>query len=318
MIEPRVSVIVNAYNSESYIADAIKSVLNQSRAVDEIVVIDDGSLDATRQVVAEFADQGIKFIQQQNMGVSAARNKGIRETTGEYIAFLDADDIWLENKTRSQIDYLNAHPEAALVSGFVRLWDPIRGTMHVNGKALKNIKTLRREILVSNVLGNPSMVMIRRSALQEVGIFNEDIRWGQDWDLWQRLVKRFEAGILPEPVTIYRWHKADLSRVRRWERLMSEWQIARRAITQSQPAWRRLWLLARAWSKFSYRRATYATQFAFPRWRYLWYAVPAFLVYPFESTRGKFGTLVHALVGAEMYQTGKRAVRSRVLTRGPR
>ena len=169
MIEPRVSVIINAYNSEAYIADAIKSVLNQSRAVDEIVVIDDGSIDATRQVVEEFADQGIKFIQQQNMGVSAARNKGIRETTGEYIAFLDADDMWLENKTRSQVDYLTAHPEAALVSGVARLWDPVKGTMRVNGQVPRNADALRKELLVSNVLGNPSMVMIRRSALQEIG-----------------------------------------------------------------------------------------------------------------------------------------------------
>src|ERR1044071_5647779 len=193
MIEPRVSVIINAYNSEAYIADAIKSVLNQSRAVDEIVVIDDGSIDATRQVVEEFADQGIKFIQQQNMGVSAARNKGIRETTGEYIAFLDADDMWLENKTRSQVDYLTAHPEAALVSGVARLWDPVKGTMRVNGQVPRNADALRKELLVSNVLGNPSMVMIRRSALQVAGLFNEDIRWGQDWDLWQRLVERSQS-----------------------------------------------------------------------------------------------------------------------------
>lgn len=318
MIEPRVSVIITAYNCEAFIADAIQSVLNQSRAVDEIVVIDDGSIDATRRVIADFADQGIKFIQQQNMGASAARNKGIRETSGEYIAFLDADDIWLDNKIRLQVDYLNAHPKTALVSGFARRWNTTKGTVRVRGKIFPNIGSLRREMLVYNVIGNASMVMVRRSALQEIGLFKEDIHWGQDWELWQRLVARYDAAIIPELVTTYRWHKQNLSHIRRWERLISEWHIASNAIMKSEPLWRRPWLLARAWSNFTYRRATYAIQFAYPRWRHIWYALPAFLVYPFETTRGKLGTLVHAVVGEQIYQTGKRAVRLRVPTRGPR
>src|SRR5215216_6049450 len=214
MIEARVSAIITAYNSEAFIAEAIQSILDQSRVVDEIVVVDDGSTDTTRQVVAEFADQGIKFIQQQNSGAGAARNKGIRETSGEFIAFLDADDIWLENKTRLQVNYLLAHPEAALVSSFARWWNVAKNTIRISGRLLKNRKTLRREILVHNVLGNPSMVMLRRSALAETGLFNEKIRWGQDWELWQRLVKRFDAAVIPESLTIYRWHKDNLSHIR--------------------------------------------------------------------------------------------------------
>src|SRR5512142_508707 len=225
MIEPRVSVVITAYNSEAFIADAIQSVLAQSRAVDEIVVIDDGSIDATRRVVADFADQGIKFIQQPNVGASAARNKGIRETSGEYIAFLDADDIWLENKTRLQVDYLNAHPNAALVSGFARSWNTTKDSTRVKGKSLSNMKTLRREILVHNVIWNASMVMMRRSALQDAGVFKEDIRWGQDWDLWQRLVERYEAGIIPELVAIHRWHRDDVPYIHRREKLLNAWTI---------------------------------------------------------------------------------------------
>ena len=82
MIEARVSAVITAYNSEAFIAEAIRSVLDQSRAVDEIVVVDDGSTDHTRQIVAEFADQGIKFVQQHNKGAGGARNRGIRETNG--------------------------------------------------------------------------------------------------------------------------------------------------------------------------------------------------------------------------------------------
>lgn len=317
MIEARVSAVITAYNSEAFIAEAINSVLKQSRVVDEIVVVDDGSTDGTRRIVAEFADQGIKFVQQQNMGAGGARNKGIRETSGEFIAFLDADDMWLENKTRLQVNYLTAHPEAGLVSGFAHWWNIAKKTVRISGEVPKNMHTLRREILVHNILGNPSMVMVRRAALAETGLFSENIRWGQDWDLWIRMVARFDAAVIPKPVTIYRWHRDNLSHIRRWERLLSYWNVSESAIKKSKPAWRRLWLLARSWSNFTYRRAMYAIQFSYPRWRHIWYAVTAFLVYPFEKTREKFGAVVRSLLGDQIYQTGKRVVRSRMQARGP-
>lgn len=316
MIEPRVSAVITAHNNEAFIAEAIKSILDQSRAVDEIVLVDDGSTDSTRRIAAAFAEQGIKFIQQHNQGAGAARNKGIRETSGEFIAFLDADDIWLEDKTRLQVQYLMEHPDAALISGFARWWNVAKNTVRISGKVPTSMNTLRREILVHNVLGNPSMVMVRRSALEEAGLFSETIRWGQDWELWQRLVERFEASVIPQPLTVYRWHKDNLSHVRRWERLLSYWLVSRNAILKSKPIWRRPWLFARSWSNFTYRRAMYAIQFAFPRWRRIWYALAAFLAYPFEMTRDKSGAVVRALLGDEVYQSGRRVLRSRVQARG--
>jgi hypothetical protein len=160
------------------------------------------------------------------------------------------------------------------------------------------------------------MVMLRRSALAETGLFDEKIRWGQDWDLWQRLVKRFDAAVIPEPLTIYRWHKDNLSHIRRWERMLSYWNVSRSAILKSQPVWLRPWLLARSWSNFTYRRAMYAIQYAFPRWRHIWYALAAFLVYPFEMTREKFGAVLRALLGDQVYQNSKRVLRSRLQPRG--
>jgi glycosyltransferase involved in cell wall biosynthesis len=317
MIEARVSAIITAYNSEGYIAEAIKSILNQSRAVDEIVVVDDGSTDHTRRVVAEFADQGIKFIQQENMGAGGARNRGIRETSGDFIAFLDADDVWLEDKTLLQLDYLITHTKAALVSGLARWWNVGKDTVRISGQVPHNMNVLRREILVHNVLGNPSMVMMRRSALADVGLFSEKIRWGQDWELWMRLVEKYDAGVVGQPVTIYRWHQNNLSHVHRWERLLSYWNVSHDGIMKSQPAWRRPWLLARSWSDFTYRRAIDATRYPNPRWRPFWYAVAAFLVYPFESTREKLGAVVRAFFGDRMYQAGKRVLRLRVQARGP-
>ncbi len=314
--ETRVSAVITAYNSEAYIAEAIHSVLKQSRAVDEIVVVDDGSTDHTRQVVAEFADQGIKFIQQENKGAGGARNRGIRETSGEFIAFLDADDVWLEDKTLLQLDYLARHPKAGLVSGFAHWWNVAKDKVHISGSATRNMNVLRREILVHNVLGNPSMVMVRRSALADVGTFDEKIRWGQDWELWMRLVEKYDAAVIPQPVTIYRWHQNNLSHVRRWERLLSYWHVSLNGIRKSRPAWRRPWLLARSWSDFTHRRAIYAIQYAFPRWQHIWYALAAFIAYPFESTREKLGAVVRAFFGDRMYRAGKRALGLRPQARG--
>jgi glycosyltransferase involved in cell wall biosynthesis len=310
MIEARVSAVITAYNSEAFLAEAIDSILKQTRAVDEIVVVDDGSTDHTRQVVAEFADQGIKFIQQHNMGASAARNKGIRETSGEFVTFLDADDLWLEDKTLLQLNYFSEHPGAALVSGFAYWWNIAKGTRRITGKVPRNIDSLRREILVHNVLGNPSMIMVRRATLAEVGLFDEKIRWGQDWELWMRLVERYEAGVVPEPVAVYRWHRDNLSHIRRWERMLSYWNVSRAGISKSKPAWRRPWLWARSWSNFTYRRAMYAIQYGFPRWRRIWYASAALITYPIEMTREKLGAVVRAVFGDRVYEAGKNVIRS--------
>lgn len=318
MIESRVSAVITAYNSAAFIADAIRSVLKQTRAVDEIVVVDDGSTDPIRQVLDEFAKEGIKYIQQPHRGAGAARNRGIRETSGEYIAFLDADDIWLEDKTRLQLDYLAAHPQAALVSGYAHWWNTARDIVRIRGRILPNQKILRREITVHNIIGKSSMVMLRRSALNEVGTFSETIRWGQDWDLWQRLIERCDAGFIPEVVAVYRWHQGNLSHIRKWERILSYWDISRSAIGRSQPIWWRPVLLARAWSNFTHRRAKYAIQFAFPRWRHVWYALAAFVVYPFEMTRDKFNALVRAITGEGLYRSAKKALRARAQAGGPR
>lgn len=317
MSESRVSAVITAYNSEAFIGEAIKSVLNQSRPVDEIVVIDDGSTDGTRRVVSEFAEQGIKYILQPNSSAGAARNRGIRETSGDFIAFLDADDCWLADKIRLQVQYLEQHQHAALVSGFARWWNVSKDTVRISGQVVRNMNTLRRELLVHNVIGNPSMVMVRRTALESEGVFDDRIRWGQDWDLWIRLVKKYDAAVLPEPLTVYRWHSDNLSHVRRWERLLSYWNVSKNAIRTSKPAWRRPWLLMRSWSNQTYRRAMYAIRYDYPRWRQVYYALSAFFVYPLEMTREKMGALVRALFGEKIYQSGKRLAQSRAEAGGP-
>src|SRR5258708_140756 len=110
-VSPRVSAIVTAYNGGPVIWKANESHLPPTRPVDEVVVIDDGSTDDTAAIVERYAKRGVRLVRQQNRGLPAARNRGIQETTGELIAFLDCDDIWLPEKTDFQIRYLADHPK---------------------------------------------------------------------------------------------------------------------------------------------------------------------------------------------------------------
>ncbi|NOT04639.1 MAG: glycosyltransferase family 2 protein, partial [Anaerolineales bacterium] len=171
MIETRVSAIITAYNSELFVEDAILSVLRQSRPVDEIVVIDDGSTDNTATVAAKFLDQGVRYFYQENQGPSAARNRGIQETSGDLLAFLDADDTWLENKNQIQVEYLLSHPKIVMVSGLRWRFDGTEDTRRVSGQTPKNSEILRRDIVIHNLIGNPSMITVRRGAFETVGLF---------------------------------------------------------------------------------------------------------------------------------------------------
>jgi len=187
-----VSVVIPAYNSEKYIDKAINSVLNQTYQDFEIIIIDDGSVDNTRQIIENTNDSRIKYIYQENSGPAAARNNGIKNASGEYIAFLDSDDVWLPEKLEKQIKILKKESDICLVfTAFV---------MQDEGKEKKEIyrfKTYKNEKLVKNLLLNPmatvpypSTVMIKKSYLDMVGYFDTELYTSEDWDLWMRLATK--------------------------------------------------------------------------------------------------------------------------------
>lgn len=315
MTKMQVSAIITAYNSEMFVAEAISSVLEQTCPADEIVVIDDGSTDQTRDVVASYAQNGVRYLYQENHGPGAARNYGLQETSGEMVAFLDADDVWLKDKNKIQLEYLSEHPEVALVSGLTWWWNVRKNLRAIAGRVPQSMEALRRDMMIDNKLGNPSRVMLRRSVLSEVGVFDPTIRWGQDWDLWLRIIARHQAAILPTPVMVYRWHEKNLSHTRRWERSYSYWNVSRRAIRNYQPVWQQPLLMLRSWSLFTLRRANYLEQNGL-RWRAVVYAMAAFLAYPMDMGRSKFKTLLHAVVGDKVYRQGRRFIRSHRQVRG--
>lgn len=313
MSEPRISAVITAYNSARFVAQAIESVLAQTRIPDEILVVDDGSVDETHQVISPYLERGlVRYMYQANQGAGAARNLGIQHTTGDYLAFLDADDLWLEDKTQRQEEILRANPQVMLVSGQPWWWDLNTDKRWIVPVTQKSTFRGRCEILVNNWIGNPSMVMLRRSALDQVGLFNPTFRWGQDWELWIRMVSRFEVRILPEPVIIYRSNETSLSHTNQQkERLDCLWDISRSAIAAFQPAWLRPVLLMRSWSELALQHAEVARKVEGSRGKQLAYASLALLSDPFESSGYKFKELGRAIVGERAYQQIRHAFKPR-------
>jgi glycosyltransferase involved in cell wall biosynthesis len=206
---PSVSVVIPTYNYGRFIAEAIESALGQTLTALEIVVVDDGSTDDTETVLGQFGDR-IRQIRQSNKGVSAARNRGIEETKGDLIAFLDADDTWEPTKLETQSKRFAADAEVGLVHCGMREFDSETGEtldMHLDGGELD----VAENLLMWNgpvVVGPGCTIMVSRKAFDEVGGFDPRLKCGEDWDLCYRIARRYKVGFVPEPLVNYRIHGA--------------------------------------------------------------------------------------------------------------
>jgi glycosyltransferase involved in cell wall biosynthesis len=296
-----VSAVITTFNYAAFIREALESVLSQTRLADEVVVIDDGSTDDTASIVREYGSRGVRYFRQENAGAGAARNRGIRETTGDLIAFLDADDIWLPDKLAAQVAFLEERPDAVAVSGSHIWWHVRDDVRWVIAAGQFTPERMRRELTVRNVVGNPSMMLFRRSALEQAGLFDPTLRWGQDWELCIRLARLGTIGMLPQPLIVYRWHEQSLSNDQRWRRLETIHAISRAAIADLQPAWQRPIFQARAFSSIEFDRARIALSEG-RRWpQRVWHAALAFATYPFEQPLEKGALVVRSLVGTRRY-----------------
>ena len=202
----RVSVVIPTYNRADFVREAITSVLQQDYPDIELIVVDDGSRDGTAAVVSEFAP-AVQYLWQENRGVSAARNRGVAASTGDLIAFLDSDDLWLPNKVSAQVAYFEAQAEAQACHTD-EIW--IRRGVRVNERHIHR-KQGGWQFLASlpRCLISPSAVMMRRTLWDRLGGFDESLPACEDYDLWLRLTAVVPVGFLPERLVIKRGGHAD-------------------------------------------------------------------------------------------------------------
>lgn len=207
---PEVSVIIPTYNSASFIGDAVESVLNQSFTDFEVLVIDDGSTDDTEKALEQYASS-VRYIRQPNGGVAAARNRGIAESRGRLVAFLDADDTWFQSKLERQVAALGQHRNfRACYSAYTVVDSKLSPTRiqrsERRGKALEDLLTR------GNVIGSICTVVCERSMFSEVGGFDPALSQCADWEMWIRLAMHTDFLYLDEPLVTYRQHNSNMSR----------------------------------------------------------------------------------------------------------
>ena len=205
---PNVSVIIPAYNAEAYIAETVQSALDQTYRDFEIIVVDDGSTDRTAECLEPFGDK-VRVLRQPNGGVAQARNNGVKASSGAWLAFLDADDLWLPRKIERQLAFSTA---------------PMTFTDRYNFGARGPVPELQSEatpmkggdlflpLLLEGNFITLSSVMLRRDRFDRVGGFYTGLAGTADWDMWIRVAEQDEVGFLPEPLVRYRFHSEGMSR----------------------------------------------------------------------------------------------------------
>ncbi|MFD1000108.1 glycosyltransferase family 2 protein [Ohtaekwangia kribbensis] len=206
MSAPPVSIIIPAFNSANYIVETINSVLQQSMQDFEIIVVDDGSTDQLKEVLAPFiVKKQIKYIAQANLGVSAARNHGFKKSRGQYIAFLDADDVWLNDNLEARLnkfksgDFGLVHADAFVIDEKSNKLPQI-----LSGKE----GNILNDILAWNgtQVPGPSSILVKREVVDTVGLFDEQLSTSADQDFFIRVAAQYKIGRVDKVTWMYRIH----------------------------------------------------------------------------------------------------------------
>ena len=217
-----VSVVVPAYNAARYLAEALDSALQQDYDAKEIIVVDDGSTDETPEIVKRYSGRVVS-VRQENRGSAAARNVGVAHARGDYLAFLDSDDLWLQGKLRAQVGYLDRHSNVGLVYSSWDVWHPgssgqfelpqLDDPLQHEEDALDHAFSgwIYNDLLLDCFI-QTSTVMMRRSVAGQVGEFQTRFRRGQDYDYWLRTSQVTEIHKLARVWSLYRIHNESITR----------------------------------------------------------------------------------------------------------
>ena len=207
---PLVSIVIPCYNHGAYLEDALRSI-GTPRGRTEIVVVDDGSRDSTPDVIASFDTPNLfRSVRQPNAGLAAARNRGLRESHGEYVIFLDADDRLAPGAVDLGVAQLDQHPEAAFVFGRCLMMDP-EGTLLDTPVRPRIVRDHYRELLRRNYIWMTGTVMFRRDALKRVGGYNLAVNASADYDMYLHVARHYPIYDHGHVVAHYRKHDANMS-----------------------------------------------------------------------------------------------------------
>ncbi len=207
---PKVSVFIPTYNYGHFLGEAMQSVLDQTFQDWELIIVDDGSTDNTAEVVASFKDPRIRYVYQQNRGNPAARNTALKLARGEYIACLDADDVWFPEKLEKQVAQLDGlPPTVGLVYSDLYLFNDEDGTIirrFLQGRCPPRGRVLTQLLPEESAFIHDTVALIRREVFDRVGFYDEGLLRYQDWEMWVRIANAYDVEALDEPLGRSRRH----------------------------------------------------------------------------------------------------------------
>lgn len=213
----KISVVIPAFNAGSLLGEAIESVLAQSYPVSEIIIVDDGSTDNTKEVVSQYVQRtthDVKYIYQPNKGPAAARNKGIKKAGGDYIAFLDSDDLWLPEKIEKEMALFKGSNYGMVYCDMSHVVDgKIIYKSYLKERRYKYAGSgnIYGNLLQENFIFTPT-VIVKKEVLEKVGYFDETYRICEDYKMWLSIARNYSIGYLDEPIVIRRRVESNITK----------------------------------------------------------------------------------------------------------
>lgn len=218
---PKVSVVIAAYNAMQYLPQTLESIYNQTFQDFEVIIVDDGSHDGIQQWSTGLLDPRVHFFSQKNLGSAAARNNALNHALGDYIAFVDSDDLCEPRKLEKQVHILDNNPQVGLVYSWVSTID---GEGNPSGKVCKPSEEgdVWSRLTEHDILETGSNPMVRRACFDKVGFFDEGLPYAQTWEMWLRIASTFQFKVIREPLIKYRIHQNNTSK--KWQTMEENYQ----------------------------------------------------------------------------------------------
>lgn len=211
LIMPKVSVIMSVYNGGKFLKPAIESILRQSFSDFEFIIINDGSADDSLEAIKSFTDERIKLISRENRGLIVSLNEAIENSSGQYLARMDADDVSLPDRLARQVDFLDSHQDTAMCGTWAQVIDEAGKAIDKYHYPPESYAGIKKMLLSHNPFIHPT-VMIRKSVIDKVGSYKLGYKHAEDYELWTRIVPKYPCANLPAELFRYRINTAGITR----------------------------------------------------------------------------------------------------------